>query len=123
METVVLRMNPVPASRPRVSRYGVHYGKKYAQWKLWMKHNLVRGTLDSEDDLLVCITHIGLKARTSKLSTPNGDVDNFDKAALDAITTAKGYWIDDKQVRYLFSEKRFAEKGEEPRTEVSIYSP
>jgi Holliday junction resolvase RusA-like endonuclease len=116
-------VSPVPASRPRVTRWGVYYGKKYTTWKKFMEENLPRGILDAEQDLLVVVTHIIQKPRTSKLSIPNGDIDNYDKAALDAVTHAKGYWKDDRQIEILLGWKRFAESDEIPRTILEIYSP
>ena len=29
---LIIPLNPVPASRPRVGRWGVHYAKTYATW-------------------------------------------------------------------------------------------
>ena len=38
---LIFDINPVPASRPRVTRWGTFYGKKYKQFKLEMELLLI----------------------------------------------------------------------------------
>jgi Holliday junction resolvase RusA-like endonuclease len=71
--------------------------------------------------LFVRITNIVQKAKTSKLVWPRGDVDNYAKAPLDAITKAATVWHDDDQVVDLHTSKRFANPGEQPGTLVEVY--
>lgn len=61
------------------------------------------------------------KPRTSKLNYPHPDLDNFQKASLDAITKVGGYWKDDKQIVELIGVKRWTYVGEQPRSIVEIY--
>ena len=114
-------VNPVPASRARITRRGVYYGKNYTNWRK-ESMDLIKEHVDTiEEYCTVIVEHIVRKPKTSKKDFPRGDVDNYVKAPLD-ILTRKNYWTDDDIVTGVWSSKRFAEKGEEPRTEVSIYA-
>lgn len=48
-----------------------------------------------------------LKPKTSKLTHPKPDIDNYEKSFMDAVTQAGGIWDDDCQVVELSSTKRF----------------
>lgn len=116
-----LAINPVPASRPRVTRWGTYYGKKYTAFKTAaeitihdMGHDPVTGQ---------CVVHVEMiveKPKTSKLSTPRGDVDNYLKSIMDAMTKGK-CWDDDDQVVMVAATKRFADVGEQPGFNVNVY--
>ena len=92
-------VDPVPASRPKVSRWGV-YGKTYKTWKEAAEKHLPAGDLDLSptDPVLVVIIAVCKRAKTSKAAFPKGDVDNLAKGPMDVVTKATGYWADDKQV-------------------------
>lgn len=59
------------------------------------------------------------RPKTTKLSEPKPDSDNYAKAPLDAATKA-GVWGDDSQVVPVASTKRWAEPGEEPGVYLHI---
>lgn len=111
---------PIPASRPRVSKWGTYYEKGYNKWRddfrEWLVHHWVHtplsGILDVE---IVCIC---TKPKTTKLSIPKGDVDNYAKGVLDMLNGLA--WQDDKQIHSLRITKRYVEKGEDPCIDVSI---
>lgn len=118
--TIIIDIPPVVASRPRVTRWGTYYGKKYTQWRKDAEQ-VIETSLDTiTNPCVVVVDQIVEKPKTSKLSFPRGDVDNYAKAPLDALTK-KDYWTDDNIILGLYTSKRFAEPGETPRTEVSIY--
>lgn len=121
--SLVIPGNPVPASRPRVTNWGVFYGKTYTAWRKVAENAVPRGQLDLPPHvpLLVVHTAIGERPRTTKKFWPKGDCDNHVKGPLDVITKAEGWWHDDDQIVSLISVKRFADKGEEPRTLIEIY--
>lgn len=121
--SVLFPFEPVPASRPRVTRWGVYYGKKYTAWRKLAEAHLTVGSTGLEDRqaLLVIVESVVTKAKSSKLAYPGPDTDNFAKGPLDAITKVTGYWQDDKQVVKLVSTKRFANPGEENFAGVHIY--
>lgn len=90
--TIVFDLAPVPASRPRVGKFGTYYAKSYADW---MKEaaGFVKAALD---------------------------VDNYAKGPLDVITKSGKVWGDDKQVVSLRVSKRYTEPGEAPHTKTTI---
>ena len=47
------------------------------------------------------------------------DVDNYLKALFDCLSGT--VWVDDKQIMKLTVEKRYAKKGEPPKTELEIF--
>lgn len=113
-------LNPVPASRPRVTRWGTYYGKNYTAWRK-AAMELIKDSKESiSDPCTVLIEQIVEKPKTSKKKYPRGDVDNYAKAPAD-ILTKKNFWDDDDLITGMWTSKRFAEEDEEPRTEVTIY--
>jgi Holliday junction resolvase RusA-like endonuclease len=118
--TFNLSVTPVPASRPRVGRFGVYYTATYARWMkaakpLAEKHQGEPLT----GPLMVMVEQICEKPKTSKREYPRGDVDNHAKGPLDILTKAAKFWQDDDQIVGLCVFKRFAEEGETPRSEVT----
>jgi Holliday junction resolvase RusA-like endonuclease len=101
------KIQPVPASRPRVTRWGTHYGKTYKKWRQDFKavlHSMRPkpprfGTLE-----VWCDFHIQ-KARTSKLTVPRGDLDNYVKALWDGCNGV--VWGDDNQIVECHATKQF----------------
>jgi Holliday junction resolvase RusA-like endonuclease len=106
---------PVPAGRPRVSKYGVYYPKTYTAWnkESWKDFDQLTGVpTDKPIALLIEVLCPTLKA--SKYTMPIGDVDNFIKGPMDQLTKTQRAWIDDRQVVALTVVKRFIEPDEEP---------
>lgn len=112
---------PVPASRPRVSKFGVYYSKTYNRWlkESWQFVDAF-DALPTDRPIIVMVEAIFQKAKTSKLDHPTPDVDNLVKGPLDQINKlnkadpTRGIWEDDKQVVFMVASKRFAEPGEDP---------
>lgn len=118
--SVYLAMEPVAASRPRVSKWGTFYAEPYQSFLAAAPealHALELPMLDGP--LSVQLEVVCTKPKTSKLDLPRQDVDNFAKSILDALTKA-GAWLDDAQVARLTVEKRFAAKGEQAHTRIGI---
>lgn len=118
-----LPVNPVPASRPRVTRWGVYYGKKYTEWRKEATKLAQQFTNDSTftGQCAVVVEHIVLKPRTSKRDSPRGDVDNYAKASLDMITQDTTIWNDDDQVVALLVTKVFTTNEKEVGTRITVY--
>ena len=105
---------PVPASRPRVSKYGTYYGKTYSSYRKAFQEEVAefrkgfRPLLS--DQLRVGATFLVKKPKTSKLSYPRGDIDNYLKALFDSCNEL--VWRDDVQVTELGEVvKKFADIG------------
>lgn len=111
-----LALNPVPAARPRVSRWGTYYPKTYKQWRAAAEKALagtMNGEAPFEGPLYFMSTFYVERPKTTKRLWPRGDNDNFLKAIQDALTVA-GWWHDDDQIVDSYERKRFAEPGMEP---------
>lgn len=118
-EPLTIDQNPVPASRPRVSKWGVYYGKRYTAWRKEAEKQLKEVKDITDEPLIVVVEHYVKKPKTTKRLYPQGDVDNYLKPPLDAITTHSKHWEDDDQVVAAFTFKTYTE--EEPKTVVYIY--
>jgi Holliday junction resolvase RusA-like endonuclease len=110
-----------------VSKWGTYYPKTYSNWLKLAKEKIALLAAQRTEwagpwstPVEVHIVAVIEKAKTSKLTVPIGDVDNYAKAALDVMTHNK-VWPDDKLVTKLYAEKRFAEPGEAPRVSVTIH--
>ncbi len=111
-------IEPVPASRPRVTRWGAYYGKKYKHFKSkvdQMLPDLYAGEPLS-GPLVAIVIFYCKRAKTTKRTWPRGDVDNYAKALLDAGNGR--LYVDDDQIVHLTVTKLYATL-EPPR--ISIY--
>lgn len=116
----IFPIDPVPASRPRVTRWGTYHLKTYKNWlEAAGTYLKTTGAKIPEGRLHVALEFVCRKPKTTKLVTPKGDIDNYAKAPLDAITHAD-IWPDDKWIVSLYATKRFAELGEEPHTSLQV---
>lgn len=121
---VTLQLAPVPASRPRFRVIKTKFGKQFVHtyyagaYKTFLEQ--AKGALlervPLEGLLEVSIDCYVEKPKTSKRSTPRGDVDNYAKGVLDVLTDRK-FWGDDDQVVALQVTKSFSDR---PRIEVTI---
>jgi len=115
-------LQPVPASRPRVPRFGKpYYAGRYKEWINAAKKLIKASDTTLEGALLVSVRQRIKPAKTTKLKSPTGDVDNFAKAPLDRLNNADGYWVDDKQIQVLLVNKRFTLPGEAEGTMIDIF--
>ena len=105
---ITLHINPQPASRPRVTRWGTYYGKKYAEWMELANKLLPDATSTLDGPLSVYTEFHGKKPKTTKREFPIGDIDNHEKAIWDVLTK-KGYWTDDDLIIKSHSIKKYAE--------------
>lgn len=108
---IYIPINPVPASRPRVTRWGVYYGKKYTQWRKDAEEHLASNPPTKDimftGPVEIWVNHVVIKPRTSKLEYPNPDIDNYNKAVYDAITSYTNVWTDDKLIVREHGQKNF----------------
>lgn len=119
----VIEANPVPASRPRVPKWGrPYYAGNYRDWRTEAE-GLLKEMVPQHPTLgplFVIAEHVVTRPASRTKPYPRGDVDNYAKATLDAVTQAQ-MWTDDDQVTLLVSAKRYAGENEEPHTHVTIF--
>jgi len=106
---------PSPTHRPRVAKAGwTYYAKSYQVYHAdCVKQFAKQGGLSHNGPVACVVETICQRPKSTKLSAPRGDSDNYAKAPLDAATKA-GVWGDDAQVIPLASTRRWTEPGEEP---------
>ena len=92
-----LDVKPVPASRPRVSKWGTYYGKTYKAFRKAM-HEALSGFEDDPmtGSLHVEVTFFCLEPKKPTKLWPRGDIDNYVKALFDSFNGK--VWGDDDQV-------------------------
>jgi Holliday junction resolvase RusA-like endonuclease len=111
---------PIPAPRPRLSKFGTAYmPASYKAYQKAIAAQLPQVDVPLSGELDITILFVCKPIAKSKFSTPMGDVDNFSKGLMDALTD-EGWWEDDRQVMSLFVQKRFPEADEEPHIQFSI---
>lgn len=119
-----LALSPVPAPRPRVRVHnGVGFAYYAGKYKTYLAeapkaipespHFFEKGT-----PVHVDIVFFLPKPKNPTNPYPVGDMDNYMKSILDAITKNGTYWHDDVQVTSVNAVKRYTET--EPRHEVVI---
>lgn len=113
-------INPVPASRPRVSRWSTYYPKKYTKFKKDMEALTSKMETTPSEKLVSVELEFGImipkswsKKKREELNNTycsnNSDIDNYIKAILDSLNGI--VYIDDKQVVELFAKKIYSEEG------------
>ncbi len=119
----VISVEPVPASRPRVPRFGrPYYTGRYKSFREeleeWIEANDLPEPLDGA---LSCVVVFVCK-RPKKLTNPypRGDVDNYLKAVFDSLQ-GHAFMFDDKQVSVVLAIKRYAKPGEEPHITIRFW--
>lgn len=125
--SLTFNINPVPASRPRVTRWGTFYGKKYKEFKREMGMLLIEsdkpshvnptlwldGLISADMTFFVPMAKSWSKKKKSlkdgQFCDNNADLDNYEKSILDSLSTV--YFHDDRQIVTQQSKKIWAETG------------
>ena len=123
---LILPLNPVPASRPRVARNGrVFYAKTYRDFKRQAEHVVPTAMMEQglegcplTGPLSVDLKFFAKRPKKTILQYPKPDTDNFCKAALDALNGK--LFVDDQQVVQLTATKAWAEQDQEGWIEVRV---
>lgn len=114
-----LVLTPCVASRPRVTRWGTYYAKTYKNWMALAAETIPDAKHMIHVPCSVAILFVCKRPVKLTRVTPVGDIDNYAKAILDALTK-KDYWTDDDLVDELSLNKRYAAPGEAPYITVRI---
>lgn len=103
---------PVPASRPRVTRWGVYYGKRYTEFRRYIEVLLQAvewpHVFPLGESLAVSVTFSVPHPKKTKRVSPRGDVDNYFKT-LDSLN--KYVWMDDDQIVWAIMAKEYGDPG------------
>lgn len=118
---------PVPASRPKVSKFGTYYPKAHTMHSEYLRKYLMEvPAFPVADPVEVRILNVMQPYATSDHPVHRADVDNLAKLPLDMMTKSvdtegvQRFWTDDNLIVNLVTLKRFAREGEEPHTKVRI---
>ena len=116
---ITFDIDPIPASRPRVSRWSTYYPKKYTQFKEDMK--ALTSEMDTTPSEKLISVDIEFNVKIPKSWTKkkkqeknrkycdNGcDIDNYLKAILDSLNGV--LFVDDRQVVEVYARKRYSDK-------------
>jgi Holliday junction resolvase RusA-like endonuclease len=112
---VVFWIDPVPAARPRVGKFGTYYPKKYAEFRKKFEKMIEAADLPEPQvrPVPVYLEFVIKKPKKPVNVYPMGDTDNYEKAVLDSMQ-GRAFFEDDKQVTLITGFKRYCAKGEEP---------
>jgi Holliday junction resolvase RusA-like endonuclease len=114
---VTFQVLPVPASRPRVTRWSTYFPKKYTSFKADMNIALkdihfipTKELLYVKVDFYVAIPKSWSKKKTiasdGKVCDNNADIDNYCKAILDSLEGV--YYENDKQIAMIRARKYYS---------------
>ena len=117
---IVFDIAPVVASRPRVTRWGTYFAKKYSTFRQEFAELLtdykavpLEGLLSVRLDFYVQLPKSLSKKKKlekeGKHCDNNADVDNYIKAALDSLEGH--YYINDKQIVIIRGRKYWSGNG------------
>lgn len=131
-----LPLDPVPAPRPRIrvmelpggKRMGVaYYIGKYKNFLVDAPKAIPKSPhfFEKGSPVEVNIAFLMRSPKKPANSYPVGDIDNYIKSILDAITKNGTYWHDDSQVIALTATKQYGEHSvtEAPGIMVNIQEP
>lgn len=118
--TLTFYIDPVPASRPRVTRWGTYYSKKYTKFKIDMNEILDDYSEPTLNGLLRCQIKLNVplakslskkkkEALCGKYCDNNADLDNYAKGVMDAMN--KTVYDDDRQIVELSISKIWSKYG------------
>lgn len=115
-------INPVPASRPRVSKWGAYYAGAYKEFREKAAEK-VWEVIGTEGELLSGPLAVSLelyikRPKSTEKDFPKPDVDNYAKAIFDTLNGK--LWVDDSQIISMYVTKQWAAKNSDGYFVLSI---
>lgn len=119
--TFTIPLKPVAAARPRISGKARYYPAAYTAYRKDLALHLAqhKPAEPLAGPLHVKCEFVMPRPKSSKFTTPAGDVDNLWKAITDSCQFA-GFYTDDRNIVSGTFSKRFVTEGEDPHTTVNI---
>jgi Holliday junction resolvase RusA-like endonuclease len=114
-------IEPVPAARPRVSRWGAYYPKRYRDFKAALAAAFIAAARPApvrDGPCRVEVEIVAPRPASTKLPFPKPDIDNYLKSVFDAATGS--VWEDDWGIRECSATKRWTEKGEDAHVRLKV---
>lgn len=120
-------ISPVQASRPRISKWGTYYGKRYTAFRkaapaaieeAIIKSGVSRKDLPLTQTVECEFTFRLQQPKSTKLDYPRCDVDNLLKGIQDSIQGL--IIVDDNQIIAVKGRKEWAEKHTQPSVEMKL---
>lgn len=111
---------PVPASRPRVPRFGKpYYVGRYKTFREAVRGWVAKAHLRTHRVPLECsVTFVCKRPAKPANPFPIGDIDNYLKAVWDGLNGHA--FTDDKQIHTVYAVKRFTRPGEDPHIHIIL---
>lgn len=117
LKKMIFNIAPVPASRPRVTRWATYFPKKYTQFRkdfalildeldVELAHGLLYAKLDFFMQIPKSWSNKKKLAKEGKYADNNVDVDNLVKACLDSCEGV--FYENDKQVAMIRARKFYS---------------
>jgi len=104
-----------------VTRWGVHYGKRYKEWRAASAKLLE--VLDEPLVTVPCRVEVLFaipRSKSGQLKTPVGDGDNYEKAIYDLMQNNN--WLqDDRLIVSAHWDKRFLPAGSDGYTQITLW--
>jgi Holliday junction resolvase RusA-like endonuclease len=113
---IFVPVKPVPAARPRVTRWGTYFPKTYTDFRNECYHVLSKLSKQYPCNDSACTINIDFICKRPKNPSnayPVGDLDNYEKGILDALVHCGLFLRDDIQIIKLSSTKRYQKSKEE----------
>lgn len=110
-------VRPVPAARPRISKYGSYYPETYKTFRAeayrYLKTISAKYPPCPDSTFSIEIEFVCEKPKKPSNSYPRGDVDNYLKGIIDSLVYCKMFFDDDIQITRMTGIKRYQEKDED----------
>ena len=112
----IFNINPTAASRPRVSFKGGHAYftgpyKRFREEMATLVPNTIGDHVPFTGDVSVTVEFMAQRPKTTKLSAPRGDIDNYLKAIFDSMNGK--VFEDDKQIVICHARKSWTSSNDE----------